>query len=61
MLLIHNIKKNFEQAKKDDADRVLIYYSGHGDKDTGGWVTYNDGGININNTRLTMFEILDII
>ena len=54
------ILRNFIIAKEEKADRVIIYYSGHGDVDTGGWITYG-GSIGINSVRLQMHEVLNIV
>ena len=58
--MVNILTNQFELAKKDDADRVMIYYSGQGDKDTGGFVTYG-GSLSLSSVRLEMKEILEIV
>ena len=53
------LRKNLLKAIDDKVDRVFIYYSGHGDLDTGGWVTYKPS-ISLSGVRITIEEILDI-
>ena len=39
-----------------------MFYSGHGDEDTGGWITKLSGvTINISESYVTIYEILDCI
>ena len=52
---------NLKRAKKEKANRVIIYYSGHGDEDTGGWVTYKPTNLGMSGVRVTMTEILNIV
>ena len=55
------MKKNLAEAKEKKYDRVLVYYSGHGDRETGGWVTYNGDTTSLKGTRIEMKEILELV
>ena len=54
------MKENFAKAHNSKIDRILIYYSGHGDKPTGGWVTYGKLTMTFNGVRIVISEILNI-
>ena len=58
-MLKNTLRKIFKKAIDEQVDRVIIYYSGHGDRDTGGWITYK-GDISMNGIRVTIKEVLDI-
>ncbi len=49
--LKETILNNFRSAKDEDVDRVLIYYPGHADEETGGWISYG-GTSGLNCIRL---------
>ena len=58
-MLKNTLIKNLKKAIEEQVDRVIIYYSGHSDRDTGSWITYK-GDISMNGIRVTIEEVLDI-
>lgn len=50
--LMDNLEKNLAKAKSEKYDRVIVYYSGHGDRETGGWVTYKPESAGLNGARI---------
>jgi hypothetical protein len=59
--LLNQVRKGIHQAKEEEADSFLLYYSGHGDEETGGWICHLDEvSFDINDGRVNIEEILDM-
>ena len=39
-MMLESLRKGFRKAVDDNLSEYLIYYSGHGQKETGGWLVY---------------------
>ena len=42
-MLFNNLQKCLGEAINGNCDRFLLYYTGHGETETGGWITHLDG------------------
>ena len=60
--LLHKVDEAVKLAMKEGADSFLLYYSGHGDLNTGGWIcSLGDVPcVDIEDSYVTIEEVLDI-
>ena len=59
--LLHKVDEAVKLAMKEGADVFMLYYSGHGDLDTGGWIcSLEEMCIDIEDAYVTIEEVLDI-
>ena len=59
--MINHLKKGFKEAVDKGVTDYMIYYSGHGEKETGEWIVYLDEpSLKVEDERITIEEIFDI-
>ena len=60
--MLYKIEKVIKEAVKVGADNILLYYSGHGDLDTGGWICSigNKPCTEIEDSYVTIEEVLKV-
>ena len=65
--MMKKLENDIEEAKHENYDSVLIYYTGHGESEFGGWVTYSgednsgSGDLSVDGCRIKITEVLDKI
>ena len=60
--ILGKLKEALTMAVENKASRFFLYYTGHGDPDTGGWKTYSkEISLEVTVNLVTIQEILDVV
>ena len=60
--MLNCLRKGFDDAVKNKVTDYMIYYSGHGDSQTGEWLVYLEKPcINFEDERISIQEIFQIM
>ena len=61
-MLLNKLTESVKECINNDNDVLLIYYSGHGSKNNGGWIiSLEDPSIEFDASLVAIYEVLDKI